>query len=44
MFTDGLKFCEQFFKRGHQKLISRKLFQNLSSDFREEEYLRISCP
>ena len=33
------------FEKGHSKNISMKLFQNLTSGFREEDFLRISsCP
>ena len=42
---DGSKFREQYFKKGHPKNIPVKLFQNLTSGFREEDSLRISsCP
>ena len=41
MFMDGSKFFEE----GHQRNISVKIFQNLTSSFREEDLLRISsCP
>ena len=32
------------FWKGHQRNISVKLFQNLTSSFGEEDFLRISCP
>ena len=42
---DGSKFCEQFLKRGHQRNIPVKLFQNLTSSFGGEDFLRnSSCP
>ena len=41
MFKDGSKF----FEKGHQRNIPVKLFQNLTSSFREKDFLRISsCP
>ena len=42
MFMDVSKFHEQFFEKGHQRNIPVKLFQNLTSGFREEDFLRIS--
>ena len=39
MFINGTKFREQFLKKGHQRNTSVKLFQNLTSGFREEEFL-----
>ena len=42
---DGSKFREQFLKRVTQGTIPVKLFQNLTSSFGEEDFLRISsCP
>ena len=44
MFIDGLKFGEFFFK-SHPRNSPVKLFQNLTSSFGEEDFLRISsCP
>ena len=42
MFIDGSKFREQFFKKGHPRNIPVKLFQNLTSGFGEEDFLRIT--
>ena len=44
MFIDSSKFREHFFKKGHSRNISMKLLQNLTSSFREEDFLGIySC-
>ena len=37
----GSNFYEQFLKKGHQRKIPVKLFQNLTSGFREEDFLKI---
>ena len=45
MFIERLKFLEKIFEKGHPRNISMKLSQNLTSAFREEDFLRIcSCP
>ena len=42
---DGSKFCEHFLKRVTQGTFLRKLFQNLTCSFGEEDFLKISsCP
>ena len=42
---DGSKFREKIFEKGHTRNIPVKLFQNLTSNFGEEDLLRISlCP
>ena len=42
---DASKFREQIFEKGYLRNIPVKLFQNLTSSFREEDFLRISsCP
>ena len=44
MFIDASKFHEHLLKKGHPKNISVKIFQDLTSGFRED-FLRISsCP
>ena len=41
----GIKISRKFFKKGHTRNIPVKLFQNLTSSFGEEDFLRISsCP
>ena len=40
MFIHGSNFHEQFLKKGHQRKIPVKLFQNLTSGFREEDFLK----
>ena len=45
MFMDRSKFRQQYFEKGHQRNIPVKLFQNLTSGFGEEDFLRNpSCP
>ena len=45
MFLGRSKFHKQFFKKVHPRNIPVKLFQNLTSSFGEEVFLRISlCP
>ena len=40
-----IKILQTVFEKGHQRNIPVKLFQNLTSSFREEDFLRISsCP
>ena len=40
-----IKILQTVFEKGHQRNIAVKLFQNLTSSFREEDFLRISsCP
>ena len=40
-----IKISRTFFEKGHPRNIPVKLFQNLTSSFREEDFLRISsCP
>ena len=41
MFLDGSKFREHFFEKGHQRIISVKLFQNLTSNFREDGLIEL---
>ena len=41
----GIKILRTLFEKGHQRNIPVQLFQNLTSSFGEEEFLRISsCP
>ena len=41
----GIKISQTPFEKGHQRNIPVKLFQNLTSSFGEEDFLRISsCP
>ena len=41
----GSKFPKHFFEKGHPRNIPAKLFQNLTSGFGEEDFLRLSlCP
>ena len=40
-----IKISQRIFEKGHPRNIPLKLFQNLTSSFREEDFLRIStCP
>ena len=40
-----IKISQTNFEKGHQRNIPVKLFQNLTSSFREEDFLKISsCP
>ena len=40
-----IKISQTIFEKGHQRNIPVKLFENLTSDFGEEDFLRISsCP
>ena len=40
-----IKISQKLFEKGHQRNIPVKLFQNLTSSFGEEDFLRISaCP
>ena len=40
-----IKILQKIFEKGHQRHIPGKLFQNLTSNFGEENFLRISsCP
>ena len=40
-----IKISQTIFEKGHQRNIPVKLFQNLTSGFGEEDFLRIpSCP
>ena len=40
-----IKISQTIFEKGHQRNIPAKLFQNLTSGFEEEDFLRISsCP
>ena len=40
-----IKISRTIFEKGHQKNVPMKLFQNLTSSFGEEDFLRISsCP
>ena len=42
---ERIKILQTFFEKGHQRNIPVKLFQNLTSSFGEEDFLRISsCP
>ena len=44
-FIDGSKFLRTIFEEGHPRNTPLKLFQNLTSAFGEEDFLRISsCP
>ena len=44
LWTDQ-NFAKNFFEKGHPRNIPVKLFQNLTSSFGEEDFLRISsCP
>ena len=40
MFFDGSKFCEQFSEKSYPRNNPVKLFQNLTSGFRGEEFLK----
>ena len=42
---EGIEISRKLFEKGHPRNIPVKLFQNLTSGFREEDFLRISsCP
>ena len=42
---ERIEISRKLFEKGHQRNIPVKLFQNLTSGFREEDFLRISsCP